>query len=89
METSAALLPRMARPYALLVGGELLSRITDMDDRSTCIIFGDGVGAAVVKAAPDAPWFARLGARGLPRGPVGPRPGRGAPLSPHERPGGL
>ena len=64
METSAALLPRMARPYALLVGGELLSRITDMDDRSTCIIFGDGVGAAVVKADPDAPWFARLGARG-------------------------
>lgn len=76
METSAALLPRMARPYALLVGGELLSRITDMDDRSTCIIFGDGVGAAVVKAAPDAPWFARLGARGCrevlwaPRAPV-------------------
>ena len=64
METSAALLPRMARPYALLVGGELLSRITDMDDRSTCIIFGDGVGAAVVKADPNAPWFARLGARG-------------------------
>ena len=62
--SSAALLPRMARPYALLVGGELLSRITDMDDRSTCIIFGDGVGAAVVKADPDAPWFARLGARG-------------------------
>ncbi len=58
METSAALLPRMARPYALLVGGELLSRITDMDDRSTCIIFGDGVGAAVVEADPDGPWFA-------------------------------
>ena len=29
METAAAMLPRMARPCALLVGGELLSRITD------------------------------------------------------------
>ena len=76
METSAALLPRMARPYALLVGGELLSRITDMDDRSTCIIFGDGVGAAVVKAAPDAPWFARLGARGCRKVLWAPGPGQ-------------
>lgn len=64
METAAALLPRMSRPYALLIGGELLSRIVDMSDRSTCILFGDGVGAAVVKATQDAPWYAKLGARG-------------------------
>ena len=44
METAAALLPRMSRPYALILGGELLSRITNMEDRSTCILFGDGVG---------------------------------------------
>lgn len=49
------MLPRMARPCALLVGGELLSRITDMDDRSTCILFGDGAGAAVVKSTEGAP----------------------------------
>ena len=49
METAAAMLPRMNRPCALLVGGELLSRIVDMDDRSTCILFGDGAGAAVLK----------------------------------------
>ena len=55
METAAALLPRMSRPYALLIGGELLSRIVDMSDRSTCILFGDGVGAAVVKTTEDAP----------------------------------
>ncbi len=64
METAAAMLPRMARPYALLVGGELLSRITDMDDRSTCILFGDGAGAAVVKSTEEAPWHALLGTRG-------------------------
>lgn len=64
METAAALLPRMNRPYALLIGGELLSRIVDMSDRSTCILFGDGVGAAVVKSTETAPWYAKLGTRG-------------------------
>ena len=64
METAAALLPRMNRPYALLIGGELLSRIVDMNDRSTCILFGDGVGAAVVKSTQDAPWYAAMGTRG-------------------------
>lgn len=46
------------------MGGELLSRITDMDDRSTCILFGDGAGAAVVKSTEGAPWHALLGTRG-------------------------
>lgn len=64
METAAAMLPRRNRPYALLVGGELLSRILDMDDRSTCILFGDGAGAAVVKTTENAPWFAQMGSRG-------------------------
>ena len=63
METAAAMLPRMNRPYALLVGGELLSRIIDMDDRSTCILFGDGAGAAVVEST-EAGWYSVLGTRG-------------------------
>ena len=63
METAAAMLPRMNRPYALLVGGELLSRIVDMDDRSTCILFGDGAGAAVVETT-EGPWYSLLGTRG-------------------------
>ncbi len=33
----------------LVVGVELLSRITDYTDRSTCVLFGDGAGAAVVE----------------------------------------
>ena len=33
---------------ALLIGAETLTRITDPDDRSTRILFGDGAGAAVV-----------------------------------------
>jgi len=34
---------------ALVVGAETLSRITDYTDRSTCILFGDGAGAAVLR----------------------------------------
>lgn len=35
----------------LVIGAELLSRITDWEDRSTCVLFGDGAGATVVKPA--------------------------------------
>jgi 3-oxoacyl-[acyl-carrier-protein] synthase-3 len=36
---------------ALIVGGETLSRMTDWSDRGTCVLFGDGAGAVVLKAA--------------------------------------
>ncbi|MCS7080741.1 MAG: ketoacyl-ACP synthase III [Chloracidobacterium sp.] len=34
--------------YVLVIGAELLSRFVDYTDRATCVIFGDGAGAAVV-----------------------------------------
>ena len=38
----------------MVIGAEVLSRITDWDDRGTCILFGDGAGAIIVRkgAAP-------------------------------------
>jgi len=36
----------------LVVGAEALTRMTDMTDRNTCILFGDGAGAAVLKPVP-------------------------------------
>lgn len=33
---------------ALVIGADLLSRITNWEDRSTCVLFGDGAGAVVV-----------------------------------------
>lgn len=36
---------------ALVIGAEVLSRIVDWSDRNTCILFGDGSGAAVVEAS--------------------------------------
>jgi 3-oxoacyl-[acyl-carrier-protein] synthase-3 len=35
----------------LLIGAEIFSRILDYNDRGTCILFGDGAGAAVVSAS--------------------------------------
>lgn len=37
----------------LVVAGDLLSRITDYTDRSTCVLFGDGAGAVVVGSVPE------------------------------------
>ena len=37
------------RNTVLVVGAECLSKVTDYTDRSTCILFGDGAGAAVVQ----------------------------------------
>ena len=38
----------------LVIGVETLSKLVDWNDRSTCILFGDGAGAAVVTAAQEA-----------------------------------
>ena len=35
---------------ALIIGAETLSKVTDWSDRGTCVLFGDGAGAAVLKA---------------------------------------
>ncbi len=34
--------------YILVIGAEILTRILDYQDRNTCVLFGDGAGAAVV-----------------------------------------
>lgn len=47
----------------LIVSSEMLSRCTNYEDRATCVLFGDGAGAAVVRAA-DAPFASVLGADG-------------------------
>ena len=39
--------------YALVIGAETLTRIVDWTDRTTCVLFGDGAGAVVLKADTD------------------------------------
>nr|WP_253307270.1 beta-ketoacyl-ACP synthase III [Rickettsia endosymbiont of Ceutorhynchus assimilis] len=36
--------------YALVIGAEIMSRIVDWEDRSTCVLFGDGAGAVIIKS---------------------------------------
>lgn len=43
--------------YALVIGAECLSRITDYTDRNTCILFGDGAGAVVLGPVPEGRGF--------------------------------
>ena len=40
-----------AHDHALVIGADVMSSIVDYQDRSTCILFGDGAGAAVVSPA--------------------------------------
>ncbi|MFD2829634.1 ketoacyl-ACP synthase III [Corticicoccus populi] len=50
----------------LVVGAETLSKITDYEDRSSCILFGDGGGAVLVEYTEDSPSFIshQLGSNG-------------------------
>ncbi|MGW3246832.1 beta-ketoacyl-ACP synthase III [Streptomyces sp. NPDC001070] len=44
-----------AARHALVIGAEKMSDLTDWTDRSTCVLLGDGAGAAVVSAVADDP----------------------------------
>ncbi len=46
----------MSRTYetVLVIGAEKLSTITDWQDRNTCVLFGDGAGAAILQNRPDS-----------------------------------
>lgn len=48
---------------ALVISTEALSRITNYEDRGTCVLFGDGAGAVVIQKA-DTVYGCRLGADG-------------------------
>ena len=50
----AAAVPMVAAAYCrkvLVIGADTMSRIVDYQDRSTCILFGDGAGAMLLEAA--------------------------------------
>jgi 3-oxoacyl-[acyl-carrier-protein] synthase III len=53
LDAASCMLSGSRRKLALVIGAEVLSRITDWTDRNTCILFGDGAGAAVLETIPD------------------------------------
>lgn len=66
LKTAHALLEDAHRPCALVVGAEVISRVMDMSDRNTCVLFGDGAGAAVVRRDEGRSWHTVFGSRGDP-----------------------
>jgi 3-oxoacyl-[acyl-carrier-protein] synthase III len=51
MATAQAWIQAGLAKHVLVIGAELLTRFLDYTDRSTCILFGDGAGAAVLSAS--------------------------------------
>ncbi len=51
MHVARALLKTGSYKNALVLGGDALSKIIDWKDRSTCVLFGDGAGAAVLECS--------------------------------------
>ncbi len=51
MKISKRLISDGAFKNALIIGAEKLSTVTNWEDRATCVLFGDGAGAAVLRCA--------------------------------------
>lgn len=64
LTTADSLLTTGSAKRALVIGAETFSRILDWEDRTTCVLFGDGAGAVVLEA-PDADNPASKGGPGV------------------------
>ena len=53
LTTAAQMVATGAHEQALAIGADVMSRIIDYKDRTTCVIFGDGAGAVVVSPSVD------------------------------------
>ena len=53
LTTGAQMIASGAHDYALVVGADTMSSIIDYQDRTTCVLFGDGAGAVVLAPAAD------------------------------------
>jgi len=64
LDTARSLLIAHGKKYALVIGTEQMSSVLDMQDRNTCVLFGDGAGAAVFALEEDAEYAYVCGTRG-------------------------
>lgn len=64
LETTRGLLLQSEKKYALLIASEVVSKKLDMTDRGTCILFGDGAGAAVLTLDDEAVYTSIMGCHG-------------------------
>lgn len=64
LNVARGILMQGGKKYALVIGSEVISRVLDFADRSTCVLFGDGAGAAVVTLSENAAYEFTCGADG-------------------------
>ncbi len=53
LKMAEALIKSEQAKIVLLIGVEILTKITDWTDRNTCVLFGDGAGAVLLKGTPE------------------------------------
>jgi len=53
LNTAAQFIMAGTAQTVLVVGAEIMTRIVDWNDRTTCVLFGDGAGAAVLQRVPE------------------------------------
>ena len=53
LNTAARFIESGVYKKVIVVGADIMSRIVDYTDRTTCVLFGDGAGAVLVEASPD------------------------------------
>ena len=53
LQTGAQFISTGAHKRVLVIGADVMSSIIDYSDRATCVIFGDGAGAAILEASED------------------------------------
>ena len=64
IKVAKGLLENLDKKYALVIGSEQLSRILDFKDRSTCVLFGDGAGAAIIELSDEKEYCQKAWSRG-------------------------
>lgn len=57
LSAAEKMLRHMTYPYALVIGGEVMSKSLDWNDRKTSVLFGDGAGAVLIKKEAGAETF--------------------------------
>lgn len=65
LKIAASLLDSSASKYALVLGSEQISTRLDMEDRNTCVLFGDGAGATIIEKKEGTEFYAVWGTEGM------------------------
>lgn len=65
------ILQTMPYQYALVIGAETFSNLLDFSDRATCVLFGDGAGAVVLKKEQESTQLGKIGLLGFDLGTDG------------------